>query len=324
MRLRTYVIRRLLFAIFAFFFVSLFIFTVIDARPVGRMLMTPYPGRLPEAIQRLIKEWGLDQPFFVRYLMFMSKFLQGDLGFSFMSGKPVVDMIAQRLPYTLELMFTAQIVSVATAIVLGVISALKKHPLVSSVSSLGARIVYSAPNFWIALMAILVFSVGLGWFPVSEARTFREFASLLGAWVDHLAYLTLPALVLAVGWTPYYFRKVKSSMIRVLEQDYITTARAKGQKEMIVVLKHALSNALLTLLKYEGYLIGFLISSTVVIEYIFGWFGLGTLFIESLWLRDSFAIWGVSLTITLMILFVSICTDITYRVVNPRMRRTPN
>jgi len=255
----------------------------------------------------------------------MSKFLQGDFGFSFMRMKPVSGMIAQRVPYTLELMLMAQIVSVATAIVLGVISALKKHPLASSVSSLGARIVYSAPNFWIALMAISVFSVGLGWLPAGGAQTSdTTFASPLDAWIDHLTYLTLPALVLALGWAPYYFRIVKSSMIRVLEQDYITTARAKGLKERVVVLKHALGNALLTLLKYEGCFIGFLISGAVVIEWIFAWPGLGHLLVESLYFRDYFAIWGVSLIIMLMALFVSVCTDITYAVVNPRMRRTLN
>lgn len=324
MRLRTYVIRRLLFAIFAFFLASLLIFAFVSQSLDWRISRSTSP-MYEEMIRRLTVEWGFDKPFFTRYLIWMSRFLQGDFGFSLVKGESVSGMIAQRLPYTLELMFIAQIVSVATAIVLGVISVLKKHSLVSSVSSLGARIVYLTPHFWIALMAMEVLAVTFRWLPARGTQTLDiTFASPIDAWVDHLAYLMPPTLILAVIWTPYYFLKMKSSMLGVLKQDYITTARTKGQKERVVVLKHALGNALLTLLKHEGYLIGLLISSAVVIEYMFAWPGLFHLFIHASYNRDVFAIWGVSLTIVLMVLFVSFCTDITYRILNPRTRRTPN
>jgi peptide/nickel transport system permease protein len=324
MRLRTYVIRRTIILIPTFFFISALVFTLIHLAPGDPvMVMVPRHGLPRETLDRIREESGLNEPLPVQYAIWLSSFLRGDL-YSYVSGRPVWDMIAQRLPYTLELMFIAQIVSVATAIVLGVISALKKHSLVSSVISLGARIVYFTPHFWIAIMAIAVFVFKMRLFPGWEPQTHMTFASPIDAWVDHLAHLTLPALVLAVGWTPPYFLKVKSSMLGVLKQDYITTARTKGQKERVVILKHALGNALLTLLKYEGYLIGFLISGTVVIECIFGWPGLFDLFIISSYYRDVFAIWGVSLTIMLMVLFVNFCTDITYRILNPRTRRTPN
>jgi len=325
MRLRTYVIRRTIILIPTFFFISALVFTLIHLAPGDPVMVTI--GRHPppaEVLEQIRRERGLGQPIIVRYGIWLSSFLRGDL-YSYVEMRPVWDMIVQRLPYTLELMFMAQIVSVAIAIVLGVISALKKHSLVSSVSSLGMRIVYFTPHLWIAIMAIAVFSVGLGWLSACGAQTSdMTFASPLDAWVDHLSHLTLPALVLAVGWTPYYFLKMKSSMLGVLKQDYITTARTKGQKERVVILKHALGNALLTLLKYEGYLIGFLISSAVVIEDIFWWPGLFNLLILASSYRDVFAIWGVSLTIMLIALFVSFCTDITYRILNPRTRRTPN
>lgn len=322
MRLRTYIIRKLLFVISTFFFVSLLIFAVINARPLWGDGIVLLGWRPPEMFEHLIRKWGLDQPFFARYLMWMSRFFQGDLGFSFVRMRPVSDMIAQRVSYTLELMFMAQIVSVSIAIVLGVISAVEKYSLAGSLSSLGARIGYLTPNFWVALMAILVFSVGLGWFPVGGAQTSdTTFASPLHAWADHLAYLTLPVSVLALSWMAYYFRIVKSSMLGVMERDYITTARAKGLKERVVVFKHALSNALLSLLKYESYFVGFLLSGAVVIEWIFVWPGLGHLFVESLWLRDYFVLWGSSMIIVLFVLLVSAFADIAYATLNPRIRR---
>jgi len=230
-------------------------------------------------------------------------------------------MIGERIPRTLELMLVAEFVSVAIAIVLGVVSAVKHYSLTDAVASLGALIGYSTPNFWIALVAIMVFSVELGWLPVSGIQTLgTRFATPLDALVDHLRHLILPTSILVLGWTAYLFRMVRSSMLEVLSKDYITTARAKGLKERIVIYKHALRNALLPVVTYEGYSIGFLLGGAAVIENVFAWPGLGTFMVMIAEKRDYPTLMGLGMIIAIMVLIANLCADIAYAVVDPRIR----
>ena len=220
MTLRTYIIRRLILIIPTFFFISIVIFTLIHLAP-GDPIYAMI-GRHPvsaEVMERLRADLGLDQPIPVQYIKWVSKLVQGDLGFSYVSYRPVITMIGEKLTRTLELMLIAEVVSILIAVSVGVIAAVKHYSLTDAACSLGALIGYSAPNFWVALLAILVFAVWLKLLPISGTTSFIEFASPIEALLDHLRHLVLPTSILVLTWTAYLFRMVRSSMLEVLRQD---------------------------------------------------------------------------------------------------------
>ncbi len=322
MTLRTYVIRRLLVIIPTFFFISLVIFTLIHLAPgdpVMAMIGRHPPSR--EVLELLKREFGLDQPIPVQYLLWLSRLLRGDLGFSYISGRSVWSMLQEKIWSTLELMLFAEIVSVAIAVVLGVIAAVKHHSIVDGASSLVALIGYSAPNFWLALIAMLVFALWLKWLPTfGTIAPGVTFSSPLHALFDHMRHLVLPVSILVITWTAYLFRLVRASMLEVLQQDYIVTARAKGVRERVVIYKHALRNALLPVVTYLGFSMGFLLSGAAVIEYIFSWPGLGDFMVQVASNRDYTVIMGLAMIIALMVLIANLAADITYAVVDPRIR----
>ena len=322
MTLMTYVVRRLILIVPTFFFISMFVFALIHLAPGDPVLaMVKRNPPPPEVMDQIRRELGLDQPIYVQYLMWVSKLVRGDLGYSYVSYRPVFDMIREKILGTLELMLVAEAVSVAIAIVLGVIAAVKHYSVTDALCSLGALVGYSMPNFWMALLAILVFSMQFGWLPRYGMLTQGvTFATPFHAAFDHLKHLVLPTSILVLGWTAYLFRMVRSSMLEVLRQDYITTARAKGLRERVVIYKHALRNALLPVVTYEAYSIGFLLGGAAVIENIFGWPGLGRLMVEQAGVRDYTLVMGLSMIIALMVLAANLCADIAYAVVDPRIR----
>jgi len=322
MTLRTYIIRRLLVIIPTFFFISIVIFTLIHLAPgdpVMAMIGRHTPSR--EVMEILREQLGLDQPIPVQYVLWVSRLLRGDLGFSYISGRSVWSMLQEKIWSTVELMLLAEIVSVVIAVVLGVIAAVKHHSLIDATCSLTALIGYSAPNFWLALIAMLVFALWLKWLPtfgtISPGVTF---ASPLIALFDHIRHLVLPVSILVITWTAYLFRLVRASMLEVLQQDYIVTARAKGVRERVVIYKHALRNALLPVVTYLGFSLGFLLSGAAVIEYIFSWPGLGDFMVQVATVRDYTVIMGLAMIIALMVLIANLAADITYAVVDPRIR----
>ncbi|MBW2561718.1 MAG: ABC transporter permease [Deltaproteobacteria bacterium] len=322
MTLRTYVIRRSILIILTFFFISVIIFAVIHLAPgdptrafVGHRRVSP------DILEAMRIKWGLDRPLHEQYFIWLGRLLQGDFGRSFVDNRPVIEVIGERVTLTLELMLVAETISVTIAIVLGVIAAVKHYSIMDALSSLGALIGYSTPNFWIALMMIMVFAVWLGWLPAGGMRTLAiTFPSPLHALLDHLKHLVLPVSVLVLGWTAYLYRMARSSMLEVLSQDYITTASAKGLKERVVIFKHALRNALLPVITYEGYSMGFLFGGAAVIEYIFAWIGLGQLMVERATIRDYPTLMGLSMIIAIMVLLANLCADIAYAIADPRIR----
>jgi len=321
MTVRNYVIRRMLIMIPTFFLISLVIFILIHLAP-GDPAQAMFGGRhvSPLIIERLKIRLGLDQPLPVQYLLWLSRLLQGDFGYSFLREASVTSLIAELVPRTLLLVVTAELLALVFGIILGVIAAVKHGSLVEAATSVGALIGYSIPNFWIALMSILVFALWLGWFPVGGLTTLGPTFTPLEALRDHLWHLILPASVLAFGWTAYLLRLVRSSMLEVLRQDYITTARAKGLKERVVIYKHALRNALLPVVTYVGFSLGFILGGAVVIEQVFSWLGLGHFFVDVAMKRDYPLLMGISMIIALMILIANLCADITYAIVDPRIR----
>jgi peptide/nickel transport system permease protein len=323
MTLRTYIIRRTLIIIPLFFLITVIIFTLIHVAPgdPSRVLIGPR-GRLPPGVfEEYKRRLGLDQPIYLQYFYWVSNILRLDLGYSFINNQPVSLIISQKVPTTLELLILAEIISVVLAVVFGVIAAVKHYSPVDGLISLAALAGYSTPNFWLALMLIMTFAVQLGWFPPGEVYTVGLTFSTPFHWLlDHLSHLVLPVTVLVVGWTAFLLRMVRSSMIEVLGQDYITTARAKGLKERIVIYKHALRNALLPVITYEGYSIGYLFAGAAVIEYIFDWQGLGHFMVGYSILRDYPSIMGLAMIIAIMVLLANLLADIAYAIADPRIR----
>ncbi len=323
MTLRTYIVRRLLVLIPTLFLITLIIFVLIrlaPGDPITILIASSRKQPSPEIIDALRKELGLDQPIPMQYLLWLGKLLRGDLGYSYVSYQPVTEMIGVRIGRTLELMLVAEIFSVGLAVVLGVICAVKHHSLTDAVFSLGALVGYSVPSFWIGLMALLVFSLGLGWLPSFGVQTKGVTFSLFGLWFDHLKHLILPAAILIFGYIAYLFRLVRSSMLEVLRQDYIMTARAKGLKERVVIYKHALRNALLPVVTYEGYSIGFLLGGAAIVETVFSWPGLGKFAVDLALRRDYPPLMALSVVIAVMVLLGNLCADIAYAIVDPRIR----
>jgi peptide/nickel transport system permease protein len=322
MTMKDYIIRRLIIIVPAFFLISLIIFTLIHLAPGDPIAAMGGPHPLkPETVERLRIEYGLDQPIPIQYLMWVGELLRGDLGYSYLNKAPVVEMISLRIPLTLELGLLAEFLSIAIAVVLGVIAAVKHHSIYDASFSVAALTGYSMPEFWLALVLILVFSFWLGWFPSSLPATYGlTFPTPFHALLDNLKHFFLPVLTLVTVWTAYLFRLVRSAMLEVMTQDYVTTARAKGLKERVVIYKHALRNALLPVVTYVGNSIGFLFGGAAVIESLFALPGLGELMVKSSESRDYPALMGLGIAIAIMVLIANLCTDIAYAAVDPRIR----
>lgn len=323
MTLRNYVIRRLLIIVPTFFLISIIIFTLIHLAPGDpvKIMLGYMKGVTPQQVEELRKHFGLDQPIFVQYLIWVGRFLQGDLGFSYARAQSVASLISTRIGRTVELMILVQIVSLVSAVVVGVVSAVRPYSLTDSASKLMALIGYSAPSFWLGLIGIIVFAGQLNVLPSFGVQSYDvEFPTIFHVWFDHLKHLILPVIILSFGWMAYLLRLVRSSMLEVLRHDYIVTARAKGLSERVVIYKHALRNALLPVVTYEGYAMGFLLGGAAVIETVFSWPGLGKFWVAAASARDYPTLMGLSMVTTLMILLANLIADISYAVVDPRIR----
>ena len=319
------IIRRSLFLIPTFFISTMLIFSLIHLAPgdpIDLMAATGHPPP-PEVMQQLREKLGLNKPIYVQYLIWIGKILRGDLGFSYsgrMLGQPVIDLIGSRIWPTLELMLIAQFLSIFLAIILGVIAAVKQYSILDNLVSMGALLGFSMPTFWTALILILIFGLRLDLFPICGAYTRGASLTGLAYWIDHLHHLILPVAVVSTLYTAYLFRLVRSSMLEVLNADYITTARAKGVKEWIVIYKHALRNALLPVVTFVGLSTGFILSGSVIVETIFAWPGMGRLLVEFALSRDYPSLMSLSTIIILMVYFANLGTDIAYAFLNPKIR----
>ena len=259
-----------------------------------------------EEVQRLRRDMGLDRPWIVQYARYAGRAVRGDFGESLRYRRPAFDLIAERLPATLELALVALLLSVILALPVGVLSAIHRGSLIDQGGMLFALVGQAMPVFWLGLMLILIFGVDLGWLPVSGRGT--------------LAHLTLPALALSTYSIARNTRVIRSSMLDVLGNEYITTARAKGLSEWIVVHLHALRNAMIPVVTIIGIEFGHLLGGAVIVETIFAWPGIGRLMIQAVYAKD-FPLVQASVTITALI-FVTLnfIVDLLYSVLDPRVR----
>ena len=257
-------------------------------------------------LEQLRTELGLDRPLREQYGSFLHGLLRGDLGQSFFYRKPVRQVLLEKLPATLELAAVAMILAVVIALPLGIIAAVRKDSFSDRLAMLASLVGISMPNFWLGPLLIILFSLKLGWLPVSGR---------VGPWS-----IILPAVTLGTALAALLSRMTRSAMLDVLDEDYLRTARAKGLTERVVVLKHALRNALLPVLTIIGLQFGALLSGAVITENVFAWPGLGTLLIQAIHARDYPLIQGCVLVISLGYVAANFLTDILYSFSDPRVR----
>jgi peptide/nickel transport system permease protein len=259
---------------------------------------------------------GLDLPLYEQYGRWLGNLMRGNLGYSFQTGEPVFAMIMRRIPATLELMGVSLIISIILGVTLGVISALRQYSVLDYSLTLFGFTGISIPDFFLGLILIYVFALRLNWFPTSGMVT----AGTEFSWADNLHHVFLPALALALVRTSIFMRYTRASMLEVINDDYVRTARAKGMTEFVVTTRHILRNALIPVITVIGINLTVLFAGSVIIETIFQWPGIGMMFINAISLRDSPVIMGYVLFSAFVVLIANLLTDVTYSWADPRIR----
>ncbi|MDO8358760.1 MAG: ABC transporter permease [Devosia sp.] len=309
-----FIIRRLLSAIPVLFVVSLMSFVIMWLVPGDITAVIGGADASPEELERIREQVGLDRPIYERAIIWYSSLFRGDLGYSYLLNRPVVDAVLERLQVTLSLATLALVIATLVGVLLGVLAAVKHNTWLDQGSMIAALVGLSIPDFWFGIVLIILFGVTLGWLPTGGFVPITE--DFLG-WARSM---TLPALTLAFTQMGVIARMTRSSMLDVLHQDFIRTARAKGMRAHTVVFKHALRNAVVPILTVVGVTTGVLLSGAVVIETVFSLPGVGRLIIGSIQRRDFPIIQGGLLVTASVFVFVNIIVDMLYGFFDPRVR----
>lgn len=318
-----YIWKRLLNLIPVFLGITLISFAVIHLAP-GKptdLMMEMNPKADYEAQERLEEIFGLDRPIHVQYLTWLKKILVLDFGTSFVDGRPVLKKIAERMPITILINVLAMIVIISVAVPIGIKSAVARGGLFDKAATVFVFAGFAMPSFWLALILMSFFSVKLGWFPVSGITSldFENFSSLQKIF-DIAHHLVLPIIVASIGGLAGFSRYMRQSMLGVLEEDYIRTARAKGLSESTVIYGHALKNALLPIVTILGLSIPGLISGSVIFESIFNIPGMGRLMVESVFTRDYNTVMAGLVLSAFLTLLGNLIADLTYFYIDPRIK----
>ncbi|OEU56580.1 MAG: hypothetical protein BA868_09685 [Desulfobacterales bacterium C00003106] len=314
-----YLIRRLLQNIPILFGITLISFFIIHLAPGSPIGLTLNPKASPKIIEQMEKNYDLDKPIVVQYVLWVKKLCTGELH-SFKDGKPVLEKIAERIPATLLLNVVAMVIIFSVAIPLGVFSATRRYSWFDNLTTFGAYLGISIPSFWLAYLLILATVKCFG-HPILGMRSFgMEESGVIAFILDHLWHLMLPSLILAVGGIAAISRYMRSSMLEVIQQDYIRTARAKGISEDDVYYRHALRNALLPIVTIFGFLVPSLISGSVIIETVFAWPGIGRLAYQAVLSRDYSLVMTILTLSSALTLIGNMLADVLYGVVDPRIR----
>lgn len=300
-----YLVLRLLQIIPVLFIISFIVFCLVFVAGDPVALMLPEDAS-QEDIDQLRTSLGLDRPFHIQYLTYMQGLLQGDFGDSFRYNASALPLVLERLPATLELAIAAMFVAIVIAIPLGIWSATKQNSSLDLLATGGAVLGKAMPNFWLGIMLILLFSVTLGWLPVSGRGTF--------------AHLVLPAITLGTGIAAEMTRLIRSSMLEILNQDYIRTAKSKGIHDFFVVNKHALRNSLIPVVTITALQTSTVVGGTLITETIFSWPGLGQLLIQAVNTRDMAIVQASVFVIAFMVILMNLLADLIYKVLDPRIK----
>jgi peptide/nickel transport system permease protein/oligopeptide transport system permease protein len=303
----TYILRRLLVSIPLLIVVTVAVFLLMQFTPGDPAVLMLGQDATPQAIEALHIEFGLDRPLPEQYLIFLAGLLHGDLGRSFVTHLPVAGEIARTWPATLQLAVAAMAIALVLGLPLGVFTAVKRGGFFDQVTRVIVLVSVSMPIFWSGLLLIYLFAVQLHWLPTSGAGT--------------LAHLVLPSVSLSTFSLAVIVRLTRSSMIDVLGEDYVRTARAKGLRDLVVVVRHGLKNALIPVVTIAGLQFGQLLAGAVLTETVFNWPGLGRLTVTAVFARDYPTIRGAILVIAVTFILVNLLVDLIYVFLDPRLRR---
>ncbi len=306
-----YILRRVVMLIPVLIGISIFAFLMIHLTPGDPARLMLGEGAPTEQLEALRTRMGLDQPLPVQYVTWLGSALQLDFGRSLRSNKPVILELRERLPATIELALAAVAIALAIGIPVGVISAVKPNSIFDNVAMVGALAGVGMPPFWQGIMLILIFSVSLGWLP-SSGR------------MGGVEYIILPAITLGTAATASVARMTRSTMLEVLSQDYIRTARSKGLSRGRVIIRHALRNALIPVITIVGLQFGFLMAGAVLTETIFAWPGIGRMMVEAINAKDFPIVQGTIMMFAVMYAFINLVVDIAYAFLDPRLRTQYN
>jgi peptide/nickel transport system permease protein len=309
-----YLVQRLATIVPTLFFVSVLIFGLQQLLPGDAALILAGEDNDPTVIAHLRSTMHLDEPFPVRYAYWAGGVLKGDLGESQRIKKPVLELILEKLPVTLELACIAMVIALVIGVTAGVVSAVAKDSVWDYAANIVALWGLSTPNFWLGIMMILLFSVTLGWLPASGyVSPFEDLKA-------NLAAMIMPAFVLGNAIAAVLMRHTRSAMLQVLSSDYVRTARAKGLDERVVVIKHALRNALIPIITLGALEFGTLLSGAVLTEQVFSVPGFGKLIVDAVFNRDYAVVQGVVLFTATAYIALNLCADVGYFLANPRLR----
>ena len=309
-----YIFSRLLQAVPTVFLASVAIFLLIRLIPCDPALLLAGPDATPQVIAAMRQKMGLDEPLPVQYMIWAGRALRGDLGASMISRYEVWRLLRMRLPATLELTVTAFILTLLIALPLGILAAVKQHSGFDATVGVYTALGLGVPNFWLGILFILLFALALGWLPPQgRVPLFDEPAR---AW----RHLLMPAVTLAATQSAILARFVRASMVEVLYEDHVRTARAKGLRERVVVMRHALRNALIPVVTVIGIQIGRLLGGAVIVESVFAWPGVGRMMLKAIEERDYAVVQGGLLLLVMAFITINLLTDLAYAFIDPRIR----
>jgi len=329
-----YLLRRLVLTIPVLIGVSIIVFTIMHVIPGDPVrLLFAGTGATEEQVQAIRHELGLDRPLVVQYLDYMAKAVRGDFGQSLHFKQPVLELILERMPATIELASASLFIALVIAFPIGILSALKRHTIIDYMVMTGATLGISLPTFWVGILLIMLVAVNLNLLPgfgridydvhLERVTGFLLLDSLLTwnlpAFKNALAHLILPAVALGTAIATFSTRLIRSSMLEVISQDYVVTARAKGLRGRIVTSRHVLRNALIPVVTLVGVQIGNLLGGAVVTETIFAWPGIGRLVIQAIKNRDFLLVQGVIIFFALIRIVINLVTDVLYVWIDPRI-----
>jgi peptide/nickel transport system permease protein len=311
-----YLLRRLLQSLLLLALVSMIAFAILHLAPGGPLSQFLATGNLnQEDVDRLMQQYGLNRPLPIQYLEWAAGLVTGDWGVSYRDQLPVLKKIGMHVVPTLELMVASTLLAMFIGGMIGILGAVRRYSFFDHLATVGAMVALSIPTFWFGLAVIYVFSVNLGWLPAGNRENIGD-----GSFVDRLQHLLLPCIVLALVSTAVWSRYMRSSMLDVINQDYIRTAKSKGVPAMQILLRHALRNALLPMITITGLHVSTLLSGALVTETVFTWPGMGRLFLDSVSNRDYPVVMGMLMFTASMVLLGSLLADLLYSVADPRIK----
>ena len=311
-----YVVGRLLQSIPLLFIISLIAFAILHLAPGDPAALLYGTDISTEQLAQIRASWGLDEPIAVQYVKWLGNLMRGDLGRSFVDGRPALAVITERIPATLQLTLCGLLIALVLGLGVGIIAALRPHSTIGYISTFFSTLFYSLPNFWLALLLILVLSV---WFRLLPSAGIESLRGPTGT-LDRLSHLAMPAFVISLREMGRLIRFTRASLLDVLGQDYIRTALAKGMTTRQMIIRHALRNALIPVVTLLGLSVPQILSGSIVVETVFAWPGMGRLLVESAFQRNYTVLMGEIVMVGLLVMVGNLLADISYAVIDPRIR----